>query len=60
MTVEGLIELLKEKYPQAIVLIEVPWRIHEEGAVLAPIRIQPKPRSGCVYIICKEHKYKRR
>lgn len=59
MTVEGMIELLKEKYPQAIILIEEPFRYEGTPRVLAPIRLLSVPQTGCVHIICKEHFRKR-
>jgi len=55
MTVEELIELLKEKYPQAIILVEEPFGYREAPRVLTPIGLQSMPRSGCVHIICKEY-----
>ena len=54
MTVEGLIELLKEEYPQAIVLIDEPFRYEGTPRVLTPIKLQSVSRTGCVHIICKE------
>jgi len=62
MTVERLIELLQEQYPQALVLIESdmairlsPYPVPEECCVLEPYRLRPLNRDGRVYIICEHH-----
>lgn len=48
MTVEGLIELLKEEYPQALVRVEIPWdHPNENVAELVPHRLKPS-RNGRV------------
>ena len=59
MTVEGLIELLKEEYPQSIVVVEEPPRYSGMSRRLVPVELRPGPRRGCVYIVCEEHYGKR-
>jgi len=56
MTVEGLIELLKEEHPQAFVFIEVPWNARKEGIEFTPIKLQPSRLGGNVYIVCEERR----
>ncbi len=61
MTVEELIGLLQEEYPQALVLIEKgDIRYHRFGGLPVPcnilvphgLQVRASPRNGCVYIIC--------
>ena len=62
MTVEQLIELLQEQYPQALVYAEnagpdpiISAYPPDDCSVLEPYDVRTERRSGAVYIVCEHH-----